>query len=178
MRAPFTLCLLAASLGSAGCVLVRDGTGIVGYKLRERCSDCGERWRDQRWAAQAWKQVKQSNPQHVYSDDYAHGFKEGFVDLLFRGGSGEPPLVAPRRYRGVGYQTPDGYRAVQDWFDGYRHGSAQASKSGYRQLVTGPCSLPQPGLDHLTPTEPQNKTTLPIGEPRFPTRRCPSAVWC
>jgi hypothetical protein len=75
------------------------------------------------------------------SEDYAHGFKAGFAEFLFRGGDGEPPLMPPLRYRDIRYQNERGYSAVQDWFAGYRHGSTLAHDSGARKWITGPSSL-------------------------------------
>ena len=99
-------------------------------------------------------------------DDYCHepftvdhklGFVDGFVDYLEAGGMGHPPPLPPRRYWKAKYQTPDGYRATEDWFRGYHHGTMSARASGYRQLVTVPVSdalvsntLPYPYRPTLT----------------------------
>jgi hypothetical protein len=123
--------------------------------------DAREGLRNRRWAEEAWEGVRASGTE-PYSDDYARGFKSGYADYLDRGGSGEPPVVAPPRYRHLRYQTPQGYLAVEEWFAGYRHGAESARQSGLRQWVTGPTSLRQPGgpgipgIIVLTPTPPAN----------------------
>jgi hypothetical protein len=74
----------------------------------------------------------------VSSKDYAEGFKDGFIDYLQFGGSGQPPYAPPKRYWGPNYRTPEGYRAIEDWFAGFRHGVTAAKESGYRPWVTLP----------------------------------------
>jgi hypothetical protein len=171
MRTPFTVCLLAATQLMAGCALVRDATDLVAYKARQCCNECAERRRDERWAEEAWEQQQGCGPHTAWSLDYARGFKEGYADFLFRGGSGEPPLVAPKTYRTVGYQTPEGYRAIQEWFDGYRYGAATARQSGYRQFVTGPCSLLPGGPPPQTPAGPDDRVLPSPEQERLPPPR-------
>src|SRR5262249_20791963 len=93
------------------------------------------------WASEAWREVALSG---AYSSDYADGFKEGFAEYLYQGGNGEPPVMAPPRYRRIGYQTAEGHRAVEDWFAGYRHGASEAGARGWRQWIVGPSSLQPP----------------------------------
>src|SRR5207237_1248141 len=97
----------------------------------------------------------------------AVGFKEGFAEFLYQGGDGEPPPLPPQKYRSIRYQTPEGYQAVEAWFAGYRHGAAEARKSGQRELVTGPSALrvPSPPLD-----PPREVAPVP-GEPLPPPRK-------
>jgi hypothetical protein len=153
MRVPFTLWLVGLSCLCSGCSLFCDSAGLLTYKMRQAVDDCFEQLRNQRWAEAAWDQVCQGNrSQQPYSDDYACGFKYGFADYLYQGGTGEPPLLAPGRYRSLRYQTAAGYLAVQDWFAGYRHGAATARQSGLRSWVTGPTSLlPAPPASLLPP---------------------------
>jgi hypothetical protein len=73
-----------------------------------------------------------------FSVDEQCGFEDGFVDFLEAGGTGNAPPLPPRRYWKAKYQTPDGRRAVEDWFRGYEHGAIAAQASGYRGLVTVP----------------------------------------
>jgi hypothetical protein len=75
-----------------------------------------------------------------FSVDEQRGFKDGFVDFLDAGGTGRPPPLPPRRYWKKKFQTPEGQRAVQDWYRGFEHGAVAAQASGYRQLVTVPVS--------------------------------------
>jgi hypothetical protein len=81
--------------------------------------------------------------------DFGLGFKAGFSTYLFEGGSGNPPPVPPRCSWRAEMETPQGRRAIQDWFNGYRTGAAVARQSGYRELVTLPANTALPR--RLTP---------------------------
>jgi hypothetical protein len=140
MRVKLVLGIMGLSLLSPGCALVTDATHLVLYQANKSYNEHRERSRNHKWANAAWDEVRQSDPNHPYSDDYARGFKDGFENFLYRG-TAEPPPVAPNRYRTVRYQTQQGYQAIQDWFAGYRHGVDRAEKGGYRQWITGPSSL-------------------------------------
>ncbi len=75
------------------------------------------------------------------SEFYARGFKEGFADYLYAGGSGEPPATPPWIYRTRHFDTPDGPNNLQDWYAGWRHGSSVARQSGIRDQVLVPIPL-------------------------------------
>ena len=72
---------------------------------------------------------------------YIMGFRDGFVDFVWAGGTGEPPPVPPRQYWNVMLRSPDGKARANLWFDGYRHGTAVARDGGYRDLGTVESSL-------------------------------------
>jgi hypothetical protein len=133
--------MAALCLCGGGCTLVRDATSLTAFKVKESMEDCYENVRNRKWAEQAWNNVLCSNPEAVYSSDHKAGFQDGFANYLFRGGNGEPPPLPPRHYRTIAYQTSKGYRSIEDWFEGYRHGSTVAREGGYRQWVTGPSAL-------------------------------------
>ncbi|MFM7148591.1 MAG: hypothetical protein ACKO23_01995 [Gemmataceae bacterium] len=92
-------------------------------------------------ALRAWKAIRKSDPSKQYSIDYADGFKEGFIDYLDAGGTGEPPLYPPFRYRKSSKASPEMIQGIQDWYAGFRHGSRVAKESGIRSLLV----LPMPG---------------------------------
>ena len=96
----------------------------------------------------AWDMVQAECPSKVYSSDYACGFKRGYADYLYAGGTGDPPPLPPRCYWWVSYETPAGYQAIQDWFHGFRHGAAVARESGQRELVVIPVNrkVPPPSV--------------------------------
>ena len=81
-----------------------------------------------------------------FSDDYRDGFIDGFVDYLTYGGYSEDgqterpivPAVPPPYYRRAKNMSPEGLKASEDWFTGFRHGSNTALASGLRKLVTVP----------------------------------------
>jgi hypothetical protein len=130
------LCSLAS-----GCSLVGTATHNVALETRQYLDTRAEQVRNRRWAEQAWEEQRQSFEPGTYSDDYADGFRAGFADYLFAGGTGEPPYLPPKRYWTPRFQTPEGYGAVQGWFAGFRHGASVARDGGYREWVMLPSPL-------------------------------------
>jgi hypothetical protein len=143
MRGSCTLLVLTLGFFSSGCIVVRDVGPGTRIDYSESAEDARARMRNRQWAAAAWQQDCLARPQRAVSPDYAQGFKDGFAEHL---GSGQeqPPRSAPSRYRAIQYQTPQGYRAIEDWFDGYRYGIAAAIESGGRRWITGPDAPPAP----------------------------------
>jgi hypothetical protein len=166
MRPARALLLLGLSIVSSGCALMEDATRNAYVALSTPYEVHREIARNRRWAEAAWLMAGGQEP---HSEDYAQGFKDGFVEYLYRGGDGEPPLVAPLHYRHARYQTPLGYQAIQDWFAGYRQGAAAAKASGARQWITGPSSLPtDPFVALMHQPIPPAKLMLPaddLGQP-------------
>src|SRR5436190_20867042 len=121
MRLAFALLLFGLSVGSSGCALTEDAFHNICYSITTPVEVHREMARNRQWAEDAWASASWSNQNGRYTEDYAFGFKDGYAEYLFRGGDGEPPLMAPRHYRHVRYQNPQGYQAIQDWFAGYRH---------------------------------------------------------
>jgi hypothetical protein len=162
MRVRLALCVLGLLMFCPGCGLIDTGANLVLFEAKDCLDEHAERVRNRHWAEAAWDKARNAAPGGCFSADYGQGFKDGFTDYLFEGGSGEPPALPPQNYRTIAYQTPAGYRAIEDWFAGYRHGTAIARTDGYRQWVTGPSSLRRPELGDpnsglLEPT-PQGKT--------------------
>jgi hypothetical protein len=118
-------------------------------------------------AETAWLECAQATTAE-YSADYIRGFKEGFADYLFAGGTGNPPPLPPRHYWRAEYQTPEGQQAIADWFAGFRHGAAVARQSNYRQLVTVPpsVSLIKPASPPVIPTSPPVAPAPPSTGPK------------
>ena len=177
------LALAALCLGSTGCALVHDSASLATFKMRESAQDFCEGVRNRQWARETWADIRRANQKVEYSRDYEDGFKDGFEQYLYRGGNCEPPPLPPKRYRTVRFQTPWGYQAIQNWFDGFRHGAAVARDSGYRDWITGPSALraecgppaewevaepaPPIGIDVLPPPTPTD-TPLPPPTPVQP----------
>jgi hypothetical protein len=107
-------------------------------------------------AKQAWHEVMADMPVRA-SHHYARGFICGFADYLYRGGTGEPPLVPPRAYWHLGYQSIKGKQAIDEWYQGFRHGSQECQARGLRDLVMVPSSLASSAEaspdDHLVATD-------------------------
>jgi hypothetical protein len=170
LRQLMAMGVAALSLSGGGCALLADGTCVACYRLREAVGDCAETHRNYKWAEQAWANVRRCYPQVNYSEDYAAGFRDGFSEYLYRGGNGEPPPLPPKHYRHVSYQTPGGYKSIEDWFAGYRHGATAAREGGYRQYVTGPSSVQtlQPAAS-VVEVHPTSEPPPPVETPRQPS---------
>src|SRR5207247_1041528 len=124
--------------------------------VKDHLEEHAERARNRKWADDAWKTIGSAPEGCPYSVDHAQGFKDGFAEYLYEGGSGEPPPLPPRRYWSMSYQTPQGYQAVEDWFAGFRHGAWLARQGDYRKWVTVPLSARHPNFERppLDATEP------------------------
>jgi len=152
--------LVALCTSCTGCALVDDAGRNFLLALKTPIEQHREMTRNREWAEAAWSAEYSREHESEPSVDFADGFKQGFADYLYRGGDGEPPLVAPLRYRKVSYQTPEGYQAIQDWFAGYRRGTAVARDSGARKFVTGPSSL-QPD-SHIPGVSPKSEPPIEV----------------
>lgn len=121
------------------------------------------------WADQAWGVECDSDPGASITDAYEAGFKDGFVDYVYAGGTGEPPPVAPREFWNVGRRNPHGHAAAAEWFAGYRHGALVAREDGYRERSLAPSSAlllgPRNEYRHEAAAQPipsQPATELPL----------------
>jgi hypothetical protein len=161
MQRTFAFLVVVLGLLSPGCTVIQDGVRVANTSLMDQVDDVCERHRNRNLAETAWRQLAGSGPCE-YSAAHHHGFVDGFADYLFWGKT-EPPIVPPAHYRGFSYQNPQGYKAIEDWFTGYRHGVAMAIDSGYRRLVTGPISTVTPaGPDaSFLPLAAINKSAIP-----------------
>ncbi len=133
-------------------------------------------------AHKAWGEVAASCPDKQFSSAYQDGFCHGFVDYVRRGGSGEPPAMPPMCYRYPVLRTPEQQQAIDDWFAGFRLGSAVAREQGWRdgvivpigrppdiepvvfkqEIVPAPTTNPQPSLQQpLPPPLPFEQLPLP-----------------
>ncbi len=132
---------------ASGCSLIENGTrnlvvDVVHYP--QHLSEWSACHRNDKLADAAWNYIRQINPECEESIHYARGFQQGFADYLEAGGTGAPPPIPPRQYWKTRYQTPRGHQAVDEWYAGFRHGSAMAQDSGFRQWITVPSSLAHP----------------------------------
>jgi hypothetical protein len=170
---------MKSALGILGLCLLGQGCGPLASATRnlvidpihycQTVDDILEHHRDYKLAADSWETIAKVDPGHTYSPDYVKGFKDGFADYLYAGGSGEPPPLPPRYYWKARYETAEGHQAIQDWFAGYRLGAAVAQESGYREWVTIPSSLPQRNAVEPLPTAIITEIgPLPADEPVLP----------
>jgi hypothetical protein len=161
--------LLWACLSGSGCQFVYNIVRNTYNEPKIAIDETVVLKRHERLGALAWDEmVAQYGCQ--FSDDYRDGFIDGFVDYLTYGGTApigldeQPivPAVPPPKYRRPKAMSPAGHAAAEEWFMGFRHGSATAMASGLRQLVTVPV------FDKPTPNEfaiPGRYTTLPGRSP-------------
>jgi hypothetical protein len=135
--------LLAVGLCTlgTGCGIVKYGSHNIIEAPLDQVSELAECCRNRHMADQAWSEFQKAEPEHVYSVHFARGFKDGYADYLYAGGTGDPPVAPPWRYRKVGYETPQGVQAIQDWFAGFRQGAYAAYVTGYRQFVVVPAAV-------------------------------------
>ena len=121
-----------------GCHLANNAVHNLTYEAKLATAEIQEHCNYEKLARSSWEAVRANEDCRGFPKDYAEGFKDGFVDYLQFGGSGRPPFVPPKRYWGPRYRTPAGYRAIEDWYAGFRYGVEAAHHSGYRQWVTLP----------------------------------------
>ncbi|HVX14218.1 MAG TPA: hypothetical protein VHC22_23730 [Pirellulales bacterium] len=131
-----------------------------------------------RLAKQTWSKIQNKKSMKRFSDDYAQGFRDGFTDFLDAGGTGQPPPLPPRCYWKNRYANPQGRRAVQDWFAGFRHGAAMARASGAREYALVPMSTPVASVKGIyvnrqTGPTPVTILTPPVPDPALVAPRAP-----
>jgi len=138
------LLLLAVGLpAQTGCLLSRN----VAHNL---ANEAAQQWDERKLSRQlradarnAWEGYC-SQTGGFFTDEFAHGFRDGYADLLEFGGDGCPPAVPPLRYRRRDYLTPDGHARVRDFYDGFKAGSDVAAASGRRPYLMVPVLVSDP----------------------------------
>ncbi len=151
---------------------LNSGCSLGGIAARNLCNEanlfqdtCTEKIQLGRLANQTWEIVRSQSPPCHYSEDYACGFKDGFMDFVDAGGTGEPPPLPPKRYQRLRFQTPQGWKAAEDWYAGFRHGAAVARDSGCRLLVALPGPMPYPSAFGAHPAFAPDGTAPPPPPP-------------
>ena len=120
-----------------------------------------------RWAKDEWQRVANSAEGAHLSSDYGSGFLQGFVDQVYAGGKVRIPAMPPRKYWRIGYRNERGQRAIDDWYEGFRHGASVAKEGGYRDQAVIPSSLwahPNEGLDEYLPLNESDAESVSPGE--------------
>jgi hypothetical protein len=149
MHMPRIRCLVGLCLLGTGCggPLTDVARTLVLEPLHfcESANDAAECVRNRKLAETALAEYQTAVPNPASTPDWERGFKDGFADYLYAGGTGLPPPVPPRDYWTTAYETEGGHRTVEDWFEGFRHGAQAARNSGYRNLVTIPTASPPVG---------------------------------
>jgi len=83
-------------------------------------------YRDLVWSKRAFN-LRFGNCDRPYAEHFENGFCEGYSDVC-QGGDGFTPALPPDSYRGYEYQSADGSKCVDAWFEGYPAGVAAARK--------------------------------------------------
>jgi hypothetical protein len=177
MRTRGILLVLAVWVAAAGCsnsdflaISFQNLTLLpiqAGDEVRMKC-------RNRQRAEEAWQLISMGAKKE-YSPDYAAGFKAGYADYLNIGGNGDPPAVPPFCYRTVHYQTPEGIEAINQWYEGWKHGALMAKASGLRELEIVPLSAPpinaveRYGSPIVLPSTPDKLPVLPAPQALPPT---------
>lgn len=91
-----------------------------------------------RWAAEAWNAELAALPNEEVPGYYYQGFREGFLEYVFAGGTGQPPPIPPRRFWKIGYRNALGDKAISEWREGYVRGTHAAEAGGYRKRAVVP----------------------------------------
>jgi hypothetical protein len=171
----FAFGILGPCFISFGCYPVALATRTVVIEPIQYCkttNDIQERRRDYALAEETWQVFAQAHADHPPSSDYENGFKDGFADYIYAGGTGEPPPLPPRQYWRITYETAQGHQAIEDWFAGFRFGAAVARGSGSRELGTIPSSLRSPNAaDLYLPPTPPESSALPSDKNALPPPR-------
>ena len=100
------------------------GCSSMNSMLQEPISD----YRSHVWANRAYN-LRYSDCERRYSEDFKKGFVEGYCDVC-DGGDGYVPATAPENYWGYQHQSPEGAGCVNSWFQGYPLGAQAAKKDG------------------------------------------------
>jgi len=97
-------------------------------------------------AHEAWAEIVAAQPDPCFSRYHASGFEAGFMDYVEAGGDGEPHSIPPFLYRQAWLQDGRGPSAIEDYYAGFRHGSAVARTTGLREQylipLPGPLNAP------------------------------------
>jgi hypothetical protein len=122
--------LLALCLGGPGCTLTETAVHNTFLGPHQLWDEHYEDDRNRTLAIQAWQRA--CGEAADTGPDYRDGFVEGYADFLKYGGNGEPPAVAPARYRNQQIRSGTGWSAARCWIDGFRHGARAAQANGQR----------------------------------------------
>jgi hypothetical protein len=148
--AAYGIVLLWCLLSSGCCRVLGLAYRTTISEPAEYCTRCDKKASLElysQWADQAWREQSDACATEIMQPDYASGFHDGFVDLVYSGGTGEPPPVPPRVFWNSGFRA-DGKQRANQWFDGYRHGARVAREGGYREMAIVQTSTAGEGYRH------------------------------
>ena len=139
MRGKLPAALLGLCVLGQGCAPLANTAHTVicePVEYSRRLEACVDEKRDEALADDAWAAYLEAHQDQPCTCDFGQGFKDGYADYLFAGGTGNPPPLPPRWYWRAENKSPEGRLGEQDWFQGFRIGAAAAKQSGYREIET------------------------------------------
>jgi hypothetical protein len=173
MRGMLVFCLVGFGFACQGCAPLWQSarTSLLQPVINSRVwTEMRECHRNRELAESAWGDyVSKHAGTMECAKDLESGFKQGFADFLYSGGTGAPPPVPPRCYWNYCYETPEGHKAIEAWFAGFRAGAESAKESGYRKLVLVPASTCLPSMAPQTPQLPPPSPSAAPGMLPAPT---------
>ncbi len=169
MRQASWLLLIGMLAASQGCTVMYLAKRTIKYEPRDFDISLDEAAACKQymiWAEQEWGAYLDSAPDVSVSPSFEQGFREGFVDVVFAGGDGDPPPIPPRRFWKTMYRNPQGDQTIHDWTEGFRAGAGVARDKGYRRRALVP-SIDKSGAkpDHFERA--RNYGHDPQGPPPF-----------
>ena len=141
-------------------------------------------YRDMVWARRAYN-LRYGNCDRAYEEHFQNGFCEGYSDVA-NGGDGYVPALPPSDYRSYEYQSTDGAKCVNSWFEGYPAGvkAAKGDKAGtYHDVLISRMIDSAVAQDKVKPVLPgqvpvvtpqqqsSRSTGVPIVQPSFTSQR-------
>ncbi|TVP98140.1 MAG: hypothetical protein EA381_13215 [Planctomycetaceae bacterium] len=176
----FAAALLASVLiPHAGCTMLANAQKNLGR--HDGMDEFLVSHRNRAWSARAWLCNQQGYRHHPYKADLEAGFRQGYEDVA-AGGSGCTPPVCPRSYWGWQYQSPDGQKRMNAWFEGYPLGVRAAEQDGiahWGAVVTSfhsPAQNPEGTMPPWTEDHPGGgpKPLSPVPDPNFMPESIPT----
>jgi hypothetical protein len=160
MRPKHFVALLALCVVAQGCNSFKKvtcvGTGNSVASIPPR-PEVRPTWLTDDVAKTAWVRFAAEFPDCQDSEDFAKGFKAGFMDYM-RGQAGSEPAMSGQSARGA-TDPAQAQQTAAEWARGYRHGSTVAREGGYRDGAV------------VSKTSPMEQYTAPVtkwSEPEQP----------
>jgi len=157
MQTKLVLLTIGLCVLLSGCTVYENSFRNLWQQSIDRLDECSDDKRNMDLAEIGWHHLVENHPDKQYSSHYEQGFKCGFADYLDSGGNGNPPPGPPWKKVNIHYETPDGYQAIQEWYAGFRDGSAAARETGYRRFIEVPLSAPYYNPYDIRPSPRQDK---------------------
>jgi hypothetical protein len=177
MRVPRLLLLTVVCLAGPGCGLLRFGNDDTTYVVENGGTPHGP---THELVDGAWNRFRSANPSYAFSEDFAHGFRSGFVDSREFGGTGQPPWYHIR----TSCQPVEGYQAMKNWFDGFQagaaaaHGNGVVAMAGKEPVPSMPVNEPMRPGGRLVPQPMATPVNQPISQaPASEPNRVLAVVW-